>query len=193
MITQLPGFRDAVHDTQVTFKALMNALAHPGQPHAIPASLMPPEGLTPAGAAACLTLLDLETQVWLQPGFDPALQSWLVFHTGCCFTSSPQMADFALIGQIDSLLDLTNFNTGTPEYPEASTTLLIQVERLDQGKPVEVRGPGILDKSIMAPQLPNSFWQQWRQSHQNYPMGVDAFFLAQHAVMGLPRTTQVQD
>lgn len=189
IITSLPGFQEAVHDAQITFRALLEALAHPGRPYTIPVTMTPPKGMTPACAAACLTLLDLETQVWLQPGLE--IEPWLRFHTGCSFTAHPQQADFAVIWQVTESLELETFNLGSAEYPESSTTLLLQVE-MANGEPVVLQGPGVLGERMIAPQLPAQFWQQWLMNHRLYPLGVDVFLLGQTDVIGLPRTIKVQ-
>lgn len=189
MITPLPGFQDAVHEAQTTFRALLEAIAHPGRSCPVPSAVTPPKGMSPACAAACLTLLDLETQVWLQPGWD--IGSWLRFHTGCRFTDDPSQANFALIWNIAQSPDLQSFNPGTPEYPELSTTLLIQVERLVDGEIVTLQGPGILDRRAIAPHLPAPLWQQWIKNHQSYPLGVDIFLFDQTQVMGIPRSIAI--
>ena len=100
--TQLPGFKDPVHEAQQTFRALLDALARPGMAQTT-AAVTPPAGLTSGCAAACLTLLDLETVVWLQPEISAPAKSWLLFHTGCRFTEQPQSADFALISTIATI------------------------------------------------------------------------------------------
>jgi len=188
MITTLPGFQNSVHDAQQTFRGLLDALARPGRVDALPVNLTPPVGLTPACAAACLTLLDLETQVWLQPGLEAEVKNWLAFHTGCRFVRSPQKATFALVMDGGQMPDLQTFAWGSAEYPEASTTLLIQVPSLTGGTTVRLQGPGVLGERAIAPQLPTTFWEQWAANHRAYPLGVDVFLFSQRDVMGLPRT-----
>jgi alpha-D-ribose 1-methylphosphonate 5-triphosphate synthase subunit PhnH len=185
-----PGFGDRVHDAQQTFRTLLDALAQPGQVRTLTAAITPPQGLTPACAAACLTLLDLETQVWLQPGLHESVTSWLLFHTGCRLTPYPQASNFAVIWDLTRLPDLDAFNWGTAECPETSTTVLIQTEQLSQGIPIVLKGPGILQECAIAPQLPEQFWRQWQRNCQSYPLGIDVFLFAQHRVMGLPRTAK---
>jgi alpha-D-ribose 1-methylphosphonate 5-triphosphate synthase subunit PhnH len=191
LTTTTPGFRDRVHDAQQTFRTLLEALSCPGEIKAIAADLVPPGGLTTACAAACLTLLDLETRVWLQPGLDADVAAWLVFHTGCRFTSDPQISNFAIAWDVLQLPDLDEFNWGTAACPEASTTVLLQVEQLTDGIPVLLTGPGICSERAIAPQLPEQFWPQWQRHGQAYPCGIDLFLFGQHDVMGLPRTSTV--
>ena len=198
--TLLPGFEEITRDSQQTFRTLLTALSEPGKKLEIPVSLTPPAGLTPACAAACLTLMDLETTVWIQPDLqadsdrtvnDHAVRNWLRFHTGCRFVDAPTAATFAVIVDIESL-SLNAFNWGSPETPEASTTLLIQLSSLQTGEPVMLSGPGILSDRQISPALPTGFWSQWADNHQAYPRGVDCFLFDQQAVLGLPRTAQAK-
>jgi alpha-D-ribose 1-methylphosphonate 5-triphosphate synthase subunit PhnH len=188
--TQLPGFKDTVHDAQQTFRALLDALARPGILQTT-ASLTPPERLNPSCAAACLTLLDLETTVWLQPGISDSVRSWLLFHTGCRFTAQPQTADFAVINDVETMPRLDEFSWGTAAYPETSTSLLIQMPTLEETGSAVLQGPGILDTvNIQAP-LHTDFWRQWQEMTANYPLGLDAWCFSDRQVLGLPRTARI--
>ncbi|AFY34823.1 phosphonate C-P lyase system protein PhnH [Calothrix sp. PCC 7507] len=189
-LTHLPGFQDPVHDAQETFRGLLDANARPGIAYSITAKITAPPGLTPACAAACLSLLDLDVVVWLQPNFAPEIKAWLVFHTGCGLTQQPQEADFALIQDLATSSELSSFSWGTAEQPETSTTLLVQVESFQGGQSVILTGPGILDKRAISPTLPANFWDFWAQNHQAYPQGLDVLLFTENAVMGLPRTAK---
>lgn len=197
MIVELPGFQDLIHDSQSTFKVLLNALSRPGTTRQITAKLTPPLGLNIACAAACLTLFDLETQIWLQPGLKKEVQDWLLFHTNCRFTEDTRQADFAVVSNLHNLPDLSQFKQGTPVYPEDSTTLLITIGRQEldvpSGKYPILSGAGIDGQITMGINLPNSFWQQWQQNHESYPLGVDVYFLFDREVIGLPRTSYIFD
>jgi len=189
---QLPGFNDAVHEAQRTFRALLDALARPGLVQTT-ATVTPPAGLAIASAAAGLTLLDLETTMWLQPGTSEAARSWLLFHTGCRFTESPQDADFAIITDLSTMPPLTAFHWGAAEYPEASASLLIQLPALTGPTTVTWQGPGIREAIALQTPLPTGFWQQWQEMTASYPLGLDVWCLADDQVMGLPRTARVTD
>lgn len=185
--TTLSGFCHPVHDAQQTFRGLLEALAHPGQPYQTNIQLTSPSGLTPICAAVCLTLLDLETTVWLQPDLPAAVEDWLRFHTGCRFTD-PKAATFAVIGDAFSQPELKAFNGGSAADPEQSTTLLIQVEDFTSGSAQQLSGPGILGSVSLAPKLPETFWSQRNDSA--YPQGIDCFLLTQQSIVGLPRTVR---
>ncbi|MEA5465806.1 phosphonate C-P lyase system protein PhnH [Leptothoe sp. PORK10 BA2] len=190
MLTQLAGFENPVQAAQKTFRGLLNSLSRPGIPQ-VTADVTPPDGLNGACGAACLTLLDLETTVWLQPGFPEEVRDWLVFHAGCYFTEDPQAADFAVIWDVSRAPDLATFSLGTSEYPEASTSLLIQVPSLEGGEEVSLRGPGILDEISVSLPLSHTFWSQWQDISLDYPLGLDCWCFAGNRVVGLPRTAQI--
>ena len=190
MTTRLAGFIDIVHDAQNTFRMLLDALARPGIAQAT-VFLTPPTGLESSFAAACLTLLDLETVVWLQPGLSKDVRPWLVFHTGCRFTDQPQVADFALIWDIETAPALADFSWGTVEYPEASASLLIQLPGLAEGETVVLQGPGIVQQIEVSLPLASGFWQQWQAMTTDYPLGIDCWCFAHNQVVGLPRTAKL--
>ena len=185
-----PGFANPVHDAQHTFRQLLEALSRPGQIQTLSQALTPPTGLTPACAAACLTLLDLETAVWC-PDFPETVMTWLGFHTGVVRSHTPESATFAVLDGA-ALPNLDDFSAGTPTDPEAACTLLVQVSHLTGGLPVKLRGPGILETVEVSPQLSLSFWSWWVRNHNRYPLGVDVFLFSSTQVMGLPRSVAVQ-
>ncbi|WP_036478506.1 phosphonate C-P lyase system protein PhnH [Myxosarcina sp. GI1] len=193
MIVELPGFEDLTHDSQSTFRVLLNALSHPGTINKITAQLTPPWQLNIACAAASLTLLDIEILVWLQPGLNEEVKNWLLFHTGCRFTENTKLADFAVIWDVNNMPSLSQFKQGTPVYPENSTTLLITVEAIGELslQPRKLIGAGIKEQITMPINLPEIFWQQWQQNHNSYPLGIDIYFFYQNKVLGLPRTSKV--
>lgn len=191
LTTQLPGFQEITRDSQKTFRTLLEALSQPGKIHELRVRLTPPKGLTLACAAACLALLDLETQVWLQPGFPADVQDWLQFHTGCRFCVEPDEAAFAVVHDL-SAMALDELSWGSAEAPESSATLLVQVSALDSGPSVILAGPGILHTRNISPEVPVIFWQDWQRNHRAYPRGLDVFLLSEKAVMGLPRTVDAQ-
>ncbi|MGK7928830.1 MAG: phosphonate C-P lyase system protein PhnH [Spirulina sp.] len=186
MITQLPGFQDPVRDAQKTFRSLLDSLAQPGKINPILAQFTPPKKLTPACGAACLTLFDLETQIWLSPSCDRPLKDWLLFHSGCRFTEDLKDANFAIVQNLEELPKFSELNRGTPEEPENSTSLFIQVPTFNEGQSVQLTGAGILGERHLN-FLTQSFWEEW-QNHRDYPLGIDIYFFTETEVMGLPRS-----
>ncbi|MDJ0520269.1 MAG: phosphonate C-P lyase system protein PhnH [Trichodesmium sp. MO_231.B1] len=192
MITKLPGFSNIVYDSQTTFRTLLNALSYPGKQQQININLAPPSDLNIGCAAACLTMLDLETKVWLSSDFEQDVKAWLLFHTGCSFTDNSQDADFAIIKHINAIPKFSNFYHGTAEEPEKSTTLFVQGLDLELGEKVILTGPGILgETTISISGLPEFFYSEWETNVKSYPLGIDIFFFVKNTVIGLPRTTKI--
>ncbi|MEL6471015.1 MAG: phosphonate C-P lyase system protein PhnH [Cyanobacteria bacterium J06623_4] len=189
--TLLPGFTDLTHDSQKAFRALLMALSSPGEIGEIAVDIVQPEGLTASCAVACLTLIDFETTVWLQPAMPSAVKDWLRFHTGCVFTEVPGQADFAIVSEQENFC-LDQFSWGSAEMPSLSATLLIQVESLQGGPAVVLQGPGILSSREISPAVGASFWRQWQENHGAYPRGVDCFLFAGRQVVGLPRSVHAE-
>ena len=184
-----PAFADPVLDAQRGFRAALKALAGPG----LIQTLQPTpslEGLEPATYALCLALLDVDTPLWLAPSFDtPLIRANLAFHCGCPLTAKREDARFALLAA-DDLLDLSGFDHGNDRYPDQSCTLLVQLPSLDGGRALAWRGPGIQSENQVALPLTEGFWQE-RESRNDFPRGIDVFFVAGSEMMGLPRSTQV--
>ncbi|MFC0401207.1 phosphonate C-P lyase system protein PhnH [Paraburkholderia rhizosphaerae] len=199
LATLTPGFADPVHDTQAVFRTLLDVLSRPGTTGTV-SDVLP--ALDAAGAhrpaadraafAALLTLCDFSTPVWLaQP--DAPLASALRFHTGAPLVDTPRSAAFAYLHDPAAMPALESFALGEPESPETAVTLLIRVTALTGGAPLTLRGPGIETTQTIAPaSLPERFWCERAELAPLFPCGIDCYFVCGDALIGLPRTTQVE-
>jgi alpha-D-ribose 1-methylphosphonate 5-triphosphate synthase subunit PhnH len=68
--------------------------------------------------------------------------------------------------------------------------LLIQLPSLGGGPSLSWRGPGIESENRVALPLASGFWLE-REAHNDFPRGLDVFFLAGNDLLGLPRSTRV--
>jgi alpha-D-ribose 1-methylphosphonate 5-triphosphate synthase subunit PhnH len=189
------GFADPVFDAQSIFRAVMDAMARPGTIQPAKAETQPPHPLSPAAASVALTLCDNDTPLWLDPALKQtqAVASWLGFHTGAPLADTPADAHFAVVADPASLIALENFAQGTQEYPDRSTTLILQVASLSSGDPLVLEGPGIDGSATIAPaSLPRHFVEQWKQNRARFPRGVDVVLAAPEGIACMPRTTRVR-
>ena len=189
-----PGFTDPVHDSQSTFRTLLDALARPGRIMHIDVALAAQVTATPVAALAALyALCDFATPVWLAED-NPALASALRFHTGAPLAHTPAQATFAWVANADALPPLDQFALGEQETPEYSATLLIQVDSLSSGTKLRLSGPGIEHTETLALQgLPAGFWRQRAELAPLFPCGVDLYLVCGDALVGIPRTTRVEE
>ncbi|MDB5762498.1 MAG: phosphonate lyase system protein PhnH [Herminiimonas sp.] len=191
--TLLPAWSDSVHDAQAAFRCILQALSEPGLIRTLPVTVAGPAPLDAATTALCLALADHETPVWLaEHAGVPAVQSYLRFHCGCPLTSDPAAAAFAVITDPEQGIALDRFAQGVIEYPDRSTTLLIQVPILKNGPVRLLSGPGIPQtRAMRIGGLPDDFDALWRANTSAFPLGVDVVFCCGNDIVGLPRTTHI--
>lgn len=186
------GFADPVFAGQRAFKAVMDALAHPGTIHHLLHEATAPAPMPQGLAGIALTLCDHDSPVWLDPELvsENAVLEWLKFHTGAPIVAEPDKADFAFV--IASLPPLASFALGTDEYPDRSTTIILAVASLTSGPALTLRGPGIKQSANINPAgLGGDFLAQWQENQAQFPRGVDLLLVAPEGLIGLPRTTRI--
>ncbi|TGQ45987.1 phosphonate C-P lyase system protein PhnH [Mesorhizobium sp. M00.F.Ca.ET.216.01.1.1] len=189
------GFADPVFNAQMVFRAVMDAMARPGTLQPLPVFARPPAPLSATTGAIVLALCDNDTPHWLDPALQasPAVKSWLGFHTGAPLANTPADAHFALIASPAEMMALDGFSQGTQDYPDRSTTLILQVSDFVSGTPLLLEGPGIeLTMTIAPAQMPRHFVEQWKQNNQRFPRGVDIILAGPDGVACLPRTTHIK-
>jgi alpha-D-ribose 1-methylphosphonate 5-triphosphate synthase subunit PhnH len=189
-----PGFADMVPSAQSTFRTVMEAMARPGSVRKIEVEAGRPSSLMPGAAAIALTLFDHDTPVWLDPGLSetPEVGRWLKFHTGAPVIPDSSVCSFAVIGDARALPALDRFAFGTTEYPDRSTTVILQVESLTQGSAFELRGPGIDGVAVLQATLqPADLFERLAINATLFPRGIDVLLVADDAVVAIPRTTRL--
>ena len=82
---------------QAAFRALMEAMARPGEIRTL-RGVTAPAPLAPATAALVQSLADYDTPVWLDRSLadTPEVAKWIQFHTGAPLVTDPGDAAFAL-------------------------------------------------------------------------------------------------
>jgi alpha-D-ribose 1-methylphosphonate 5-triphosphate synthase subunit PhnH len=185
------AFADPSRDSQAAFRAILDATARPGTVKACGATLTPPAPLCAAAAAALLTLADFETPLWLAPAFAGGeAAAWLKFHTGAPLAASAGKAAFALVDAAG--FDLARFAQGTADYPDRSTTVILQLDSLRQGDLLRLAGPGVRgEAALQISPLPRDFLDQWAANGAAFPLGVDLILAAGAEIAALPRSTRI--
>jgi alpha-D-ribose 1-methylphosphonate 5-triphosphate synthase subunit PhnH len=177
------GFDNAPVQSAQAFRSVMTVMARPGEIAQL-SGAVPPAPLSAAAGVLILTLCDPDTGIYLAGALDcQPVRDWITFHTGAPFVSA-QDADFAF-GRWEALAPLSDYRIGTPEYPDRSATLVVEMDHLGQG--TELRGPGIRDVASLNLPDPAAFAQNAAQ----FPLGWDAYFCAGDQIAALPRSTRI--
>lgn len=188
------GFHDPVMESQAVFRLCLEALSRPCRPIDIGSDLPSLGALTPATLSIVLALADYETRIWLDPKARAGgeIGNHIRFHTGASLCEDPGEADFAVVVDAVAMPPLSAFKQGTLDYPDNSTTLLMQVGRFHASGPT-FKGPGINGAiAFWADPLPQHFPGQIASNRRSFPCGVDMIFIAESQVAGLPRSTVIQ-
>ena len=194
-IAELPaGFADKVLSAQSTFRSVMDAMARPGTVQRVVASVGTPGPMMCGTAAIALTLFDHDTPIWLDARMSETSEvaKWLKFHSGAPVLEDPSVCSFALIGNGGALPDLSRFSFGTNEYPDRSTTLILQVDSLKHGSAFELRGPGIDGTTTLRAMIePVNLFDRLAVNETLFPRGVDVVLVSGEAIVAIPRTTRL--
>ena len=194
-IAELPaGFADKVLSAQSTFRSVMDAMARPGTVQQVVASAGTPGPMMRGTAAIALTLFDHDTPIWLDARMSETSEvaKWLKFHSGAPVLDDPSVCHFALIGNGSALPDLSRFSFGTNEYPDRSTTLILQVDSLKHGSAFELRGPGIDGTALLRAMIePVDLFERLAVNEALFPRGIDVVLVSGEAIVAVPRTTRL--
>ncbi|UWM75479.1 phosphonate C-P lyase system protein PhnH [Rhizobium sp. WSM4643] len=187
------GFAEPVFHAQSVFKMLMDGMARPGTIQTVQPDVAPPAPLGIAAGTIALTLCDHDTSVWLSLGLArSAVPEWLGFHTGAPLITEKAEARFAFTEAGTALSSFGLFASGTQEYPDRSTTLIIELANLEGGRRLALMGPGIQSMTEIAPiGLPETFLRLWTENRALFPRGVDIVLTASKRFLCLPRTTKI--
>ncbi len=180
------GFADPARDAAFAFRAVMTAMSRPGEIATVNGAFGPAP-MSPAAAATLLTLCDMDTGLHLAGEHDcEPVRGWVAFHTGAPVTDKAK-ASFAL-GSWQDLLPLADYPVGTAEYPDRSTTLIVECSQLSTAG-ATLKGPGIESTATLS--LPEI--QGFVANHRLFPLGLDFIFTCGDRLASLPRSTEVSE
>lgn len=160
------------------FDALLWALSRPGVPRDLP---------EPGEAPVITALLDRECLVY---SADPLLMPEIM-RTGATLADIDK-ADHVFLGAMATSDPLAQIAIGSDFYPDGGATVIIRAG-IGSGPVVRLTGPGV-DRAVtlQLDGLPDRFWQA-RAARLRYPMGFDLFFVDGTRVVGVPRSTIVEE
>lgn len=198
---QMTGFTDPAIESQQAFRSVMDALARPASVQMLATNVRAPAPLSDELATIALTLADNDVTLWLDAPLRASAEvaQFLRFHTGALLVDEPGDADFALVSTPESCPPLSAFRQGTAQFPEQSTTIVLQATSLTAAGGLRFRGPGVAADAegdtadaeglLGAQPLPENFSTQIALNRAQFPLGVDLIFVAPGAVSALPRSS----
>lgn len=193
-IAELPaGFADKVLSAQSTFRSVMDAMARPGSVQRVRAAAGTPPPLMRGTAAIALTLFDHDTPIWLDRTISATsdVGKWLKFHTGAPLIADSSASGFAVVAGAADLPPLDRFALGSSEYPDRSTTLILQVDSLSSGPAYELTGPGIDGAAVLQATISTNLFEQLAVNAALFPRGLDVVLVHDDAIVAIPRTTRL--
>ncbi len=160
------------------FDALLWALSRPGLPHDLP---------EPGEGSIITALLDRECLVY---SADPLLMPEIM-RTGA-EVADIEKADHVFLGTLASSDPVADIAIGSDFYPDDGATVIIRAS-VGSGPAVRLTGPGVDGAvTLRLDGLPDGFWKAL-SARKRYPMGFDLFFVDGARVVGVPRSTTVEE
>lgn len=181
------------------FRTVLEAMSRPGTIHQFADPLPAPAPLSPAAAQVLISLSDPDAPLWLSRSRrTPEILRYLRFQTGAGPVGTPERAAFGC-GPWEELAEeaLAALPIGTPEYPDRSATVVVEVSALSteplKGAGAVLRGPGIDGSTrLWAGGATSAFWAWTRENAARFPLGLDFCLAAGDRIAGLPRSTVVE-
>lgn len=181
-------------EAALLFRTILASFAKPAVPVSIAKASDAPAPLLATVAAIAVTLFDYQTPIWLSPELDQDdIRKFIRFHTGAPLTTNPSEASFALMTIAETENPWPDFNLGTHEYPDRSTTVIFQASALANGKAVSVSGPGLKDPVHFSVQgATTDFWHHLQNNNSFFPIGNDFVFACPNTIAVLPRSSRIE-
>ena len=189
-----PGLTEPVGDSQAVFRLVLDCLARPGSIGELSAEIHLSSGLalSEAALAVGLTLLDFETPFWVDTAARQ-IAPFFRFHCNAPLAARPEEARFAFARDLAALPPMAEFNLGSADYPDRSTTIVLDVAGLEAGRGLTLRGPGIQSAARLNVRgVPEAFWAERAALMPLFPLGIDLILTCGRRVAALPRTTIVE-
>jgi alpha-D-ribose 1-methylphosphonate 5-triphosphate synthase subunit PhnH len=176
------------------FRFVLNALSRPGTLQTMPQTIDPPSPLPGVAASVAVTLCDYQSPVWLSSSLNTSdVRKFLRFQTGAPLVTDGADSSFAFMTMAEACDDLDGFALGTHEYPDRSTTLVVQCDGFKSEMTVELSGPGLKEATtISIAGATETFWRAMQRNSKRFPLGWDVLFVTQNQVIGLPRSTRIK-
>lgn len=188
---------DETFITQKTFRALLQAMSHPGRVFTL-SQESGVESQESGGLMLILqTLLDREVGFCVIGTEKEYLKTNISELTGCPVKDISD-ADFIIISDGESNGEILKAKRGTLEYPDIGATVIYSIRSLsardDGGLTLTLKGPGI--NGEISPFLSGVSKREFhylKEINSEYPLGIDSVFIdSANRIMCIPRSTRIE-
>jgi len=186
-----------IFDAQLVFRKVLDAMARPGKVVNLSDISLNPPAENKYPFLILFTLLDHEVGFKVlgakNKGDTEEMSRYITSNTGGR-ESSLENADFILIYGGSSGGRMHEMKRGTLEYPDESTTLIYDVERIGTGMLLTISGPGIRDERKMAIDgIKEEEIRDMVRVNSEFPLGIDVIFSDRYGnIIALPRSMKVR-
>ncbi|MFS0752426.1 phosphonate C-P lyase system protein PhnH [Oceanobacillus sp. 1P07AA] len=183
-----------VHDTQHTYRKILDSMSKPGQISSIESNPEHQMYCLPATFLVALTLFDTEVNFHVID-HDTKIANVLSQYTVA--TQVPiEKADYIIATNntdaMELLHGLKKSSVGTLADPHQSATLIVEQQNIIENGDLELSGPGIKETHRIGIEVSEEFWKERDVKIKEYPLGIDLIFTDQNSnIMCIPRTTRV--
>lgn len=184
---------NAVHDTQETYRKLLDSMARPGKIAELKAVEERFVSCYDATFLIAMTLFDAEVNFHVVG--DPRLAQSLAEITFAKATTV-EKADYIIVpehvAETEIRQAMTNCRIGTLADPQHAATWMIEQKQLSKKSEWELTGPGIQSVQPFQTGLSDLFWERRAEKVQEFPLGIDLIFTGANGHLAcVPRTTNV--
>lgn len=192
---------EIVHDIQTAYRSVLDSLSRPGvvSDLAEQVSHLDIEGGC-YSTTLLLALMLLDTEVTFAVVADNEQQEQVTrLINQLTYAKSVEIDQahyvFVLSGaraqQVEAALEMAK--TGELNNPHESATIIVEADVVSNESGLSLKGPGIQTESVARVERSGDWKRVREQKNAEFPLGIDLIFVdAQHRLLGLPRTTQVE-
>jgi len=185
---------DVVHDTQVTYRKLLDSMSRPGKIATLTESTESRVLLSSATFLTVLTLFDAEVSFHVVSDKE-GIAKLLSEFTFASLVPADE-ADYIIVpdgtDETEILAVMEKCKIGTMTDPQKSATWLIEKDVISNDEQLVLTGPGIKEQAYLYLDLAEQFWQVREEKTKEYPLGIDLIFTDRHLnLVCIPRTTNV--
>lgn len=189
---------DLVHDIQGVYRKVLNAMANPGVIENIDGKDKVDIDIESYNSTFLVMIMLLDGEVTFNIVSKKKIEiSKLISQITYAKARELEEADYVFIledatdEKLAEVYEKTKL--GDLVNPNKSATIIAEVNCIEYGDDIELRGPGIKECNKISVNINKNWIDTRAEKNKEYPLGIDAIYIDKSGnLIGLPRTTQVK-